>query len=89
MRKTYINQASPDYDEELALKKLYEHTEKAIAYMQDRLEEDDTECYDHITIIVGGHAHEFILGGPQVAALHCFIEHMCEENLYPSVGGEF
>lgn len=87
--KTYTNQASPDYDEELAVRMLYLHTEEALGAMQDRLEKDDTECFDHITIIVGGHAHEFILGGPQTAALHCFIEHICEENLYPSVGGEF
>lgn len=86
--KTYTNQASPDYDEELALQMLHKHMYEALGAQCDRMEEDDTECYDHITIIVGGYAHEFILGAPQTMALGCFIEHVCEENLYVSIGGE-
>jgi hypothetical protein len=80
--KTYTNQASPDYDEELAVRMLYKHTYEALGIECDRLEKDDTECYDHITIIVGGYAHEFILGAPQCNALACFVTHICEENLY-------
>lgn len=71
------------YDEEGMLKLLDGDINIALDKQNDNLEngEDDTE-YNYITIIVNNVAHRFILGGPQVSGLTCFMEHICDENGY-------
>jgi hypothetical protein len=78
-----------EHDEYTELTRLAESISSALEASNDRMEryfEDDTEyTEDLFTIIVGGRIHRFLLGGPQTEALYRFIQHICDENLYPDI----
>jgi hypothetical protein len=44
--------------------------------------ENQDDCYNTFTIVVGSTASQFLVGGPQVNALYNFIQHIADENGY-------
>ncbi len=79
------NTTLKEYSEELAIEALATNLEVAAEAENARFENnEEANCftYDQITITVNGVAHGFYLGGPQMAAMYCFMQHICEENLY-------
>lgn len=78
-----------EYDEEQQLKLLAESIHSALEAENDKFEQtvDDDSDFDqgYFSIIIAGRIHRFMIGGPQTAALHKFIDHICAENLYPDI----
>lgn len=72
-----------EYDE---LKKLDESIEVALNEQNTLFENSPSDFEEeYFTIIVGDRIHQFLLGGPQTAALSKFISHICYENMYPEI----
>ena len=78
-----------EYDEEQQLKLLAESIESALEAENDKFEQtvDDDSEFDqgYFSIIIDGRIHRFMIGGPQTEALYRFIQHICDENLYPDI----
>lgn len=71
--------SEPDEHDELV--KLNESINVEVA----ELNEADIHEHKYFTIIIGGRIHRFLVGGPQIAALSTFIDHICDENFYSDI----
>lgn len=79
--KQYKEVYREDYSEAYALDTLL-HESTALLVEDNNRFEAGLEDKGRFTICVNGKAIEFMLGGPQYAALYEFICHIADENLY-------
>lgn len=70
-----------DYSEPAALQDLLHAINEAVEYSCNRLELYGSDL-SSFTINIHGKSIAFIVGGPQIHALHEFIETIAAENLY-------
>lgn len=54
----------------------------ALEKQNDRLRADPASDFDTFAITINGTTLNFLLGGPQCAALYEFVLHVCSENGY-------
>lgn len=66
------------YRESAALQQLLEAIDSTASI--ERFNDD--VLHDQFTITIGGQQIAFFFGGPQIAALHAFVRHIANENLY-------
>lgn len=78
--KNYSTRLST-YDEANALQQLLETINEATSNERFERYEDDV-MQDEIVISIAGKQTAFYLGGPQIAALHAFVDHIADENCY-------
>lgn len=86
-KNTQYTIARRTYNEAEALKQLLEATDAALNDWLEEVEasadrDDDVVDVSEFTITVGGVQTAFVLGGPQVAALHQFVKHIASEKTY-------
>lgn len=67
----------PDEEAELAL--LASNKAKATDKFNDYMERGFDGFY-HFSVLMNGHAHTFLLGGPQLSGLDQMIDNICREN---------
>lgn len=73
------NQSDDYCDEAAELKQLNNSINEAVKLECSR-QEAGNYCDSWFTIIINGRCHRFLVGGPQIAALSYFVEHLADEN---------